>query len=234
MSLIAANECVAALFVYDDGPVRSALGGLTTDKTVDAGSTDLRGNRPGRGMWDDHGMSTVDPVSPERTQFEVRWNRRSFGWNALFLFLVFLGYVAITVLASGSFRLIGVAGIIVFGGVVLYSGVVGAKQLRQRPVLVTLNEFGVTFDRHDPVAWETLREVRFGRVKPRLLFIVHPLHYIAFVPKRAADLHSLTPRKRMTTRIYGTTLVLMTQTVTPSGDDILAAVERLSDVPIRR
>jgi hypothetical protein len=38
----------------------------------------------------------------------------------------------------------------------------------------------------------------------------------------------------MTTRIYGTTLVLMTQTVTPSGDDILAAVERLSDVPIRR
>jgi hypothetical protein len=126
------------------------------------------------------------------------------------------------------------AGTIVFGGVVLYSGVWGARQLGRRPVLVALSEFGVTFDRHDPVAWETLREVRFGRVKPRLLFFVHPLYYIAFVPKLAADLHSLTPRKRMTTRIYGTTLVLMTQTVTPSGDDILAAVERLSDVPIRR
>jgi hypothetical protein len=185
-------------------------------------------------MWDDHGMFTADPVSSERSQFEVRWNRRSFGWNVLFLFLVFLGYSAVTVRASGSSRLVGVAGVVVFGGVVLYSGVWGAKQLRQRPVLVALNEFGVTFDRHDPVAWESLREVRFGRVKPRLLFFVHPLYYIAFVPKRAADVHSLTLRKRMTTRIYGTTLVLMTQTVTPNSDDILAAVERLSDVPIRR
>jgi len=28
--------------------------------------------------------------------------------------------------------------------------------------------------------------------------------------------------------------VLMTETVTPSADDILAAVARLSDVPVRR
>lgn len=185
-------------------------------------------------MWDDYGMSTADRASSERTQFEVRWNRRSFWSNVLFLFLIFLGYVAITVFASGSFRIIGMAGISVFGCVLLYSGVAGANQLQRRPVAVALNEFGVTFDRHDPVAWEALREVRFGRVRPRWFFFVHRLYYIAFVPKRAADLHSLTPRKRMTTRIYGTTLVLITQTVTPSGDDILAAVERLSDVPLRR
>src|ERR1039458_4180218 len=33
---------------------------------------------------------------------------------------------------------------------------------------VVLNEFGVTFDRHDPVAWETIREVHLGRAKPHL------------------------------------------------------------------
>jgi hypothetical protein len=97
-----------------------------------------------------------------------------------------------------------------------------------------MNELGVTFDRHDQVAWEALREVRLVSAKPRLLFIMHPLYCIVFVPKRAADLHRLALSKRTATRKYGTTLMLMTQTVTPSGDDILAAVERLSDVPVRR
>jgi hypothetical protein len=189
---------------------------------------------PSRVLWDDHGMSTADPVSSERAQLEVLWNRRSFWWNVFFLFLVFLVYAAITVLGPNRLRVPGVAGVILFGGVVLYSVVAGTRQLQQRPVGVVLNEFGVTFDRHAPVAWETLREVRFGRVKPRLLFFAHPLHYIAFVPKQAADLHGFKPRKRMATRIYGTTLVLMTQTVTPSSDEILAAVERLSVVPVRR
>jgi hypothetical protein len=34
--------------------------------------------------------------------------------------------------------------------------------------------------------------------------------------------------------MYGTNLLLMTETVTRSGNDILAVVERLSDVPVRR
>ena len=178
-------------------------------------------------------MSTAGGVPSQRPQFEVRWNRRSLGWNTLFLFLVSLVYVAIAVRGSGSFRIVGVAGTIVFLGVALY-GVASTRRLRSSPVAVSMNDFGVAFDRHDQVAWETLREVRLGPVKPRLLFLARPLYYIAFVPKRAADLHRLALRKRMTTRIYGTTLVLITQTVTPSGDDILAAVERLSDVPIRR
>jgi hypothetical protein len=179
-------------------------------------------------------MPNTDRRPSERTEFEVRWNLRSFWWNVLFLFLLFLVYTAIAVLASGYFRLLGVAGAIVFGVMVPYGGVMGAKQLRQRPVAVALNEFGVTFDRHDPVAWETIREVHLGRVKPHRLFFLHPLYYVAFLPKQAADPHSLTPRKRMTNRIYGTTLVLMTNPVIPSGEDILSAVERLSDIPVSR
>src|SRR5262245_57469791 len=35
----------------------------------------------------------------------------------------------------------------------------GGWQIRHRPVAATLDEFGVTFDRHDPAAWEIFREV---------------------------------------------------------------------------
>jgi hypothetical protein len=185
-------------------------------------------------MWDDHDMSNADQTSYERTEFEVRWNQRYFAWNMAGIFLFFLVYVAVAVLASDTFRLVGVAGVIVFGVFMVMGGVSRAKQLRRGPVAVALNEFGVSFYQHDPVAWETLREVRFGRVKPRLLYFTHPLYYIAFVPQKPAKPHSLSPRKRMTIRIYGTTRVLITQTVSPSGEDILAAVERLSDVPVRR
>jgi hypothetical protein len=179
-------------------------------------------------------MSSADRTSPERTELEVRWNQRFFWRNILILVPLFLGYIAIAAFASGTFRLIGVAGVIVFGVVGLYGGGAGGWQIRRRPVAASLSEFGVTFDRHDSAAWEIFREVRFGLVKPRLLFVLRPLHYIAFVPQRAADLPRATLRERLAIRKYGTNLVLMTETVTPSGDDILAAVELLSDVPVRR
>jgi len=179
-------------------------------------------------------VSSAGRTSPERTELEVRWNQRSFRRNILILVPVFLAYIAIAGFASGTFRLIGVAGAIVFGVVALYSGGAGGWQIRRRPVAATLNEFGVTFDRHDSAAWEIFREVRFGRWKPRLLFVLRPLHYIAFVPRRVADLPRATLRERLAVRMYGTNLVLMTETVTPSADDILAAVARLSDVPVRR
>ncbi len=179
-------------------------------------------------------MSSADRTSPERTELEVRWNQRSFRPSILILVPVFPAYIAIAAFASGTFRLIGVAGAVVFGFMVLFIGPAGARQIRRRPVAATLNEFGVTFDRHDSAAWEIFREVRFGLVKPRLLFVLRPLHYLAFVPQRAANLPRATPRERLAIRMYGTNLVLMAETVTPSGADILAVVERLSDVPVRR
>lgn len=171
---------------------------------------------------------------PGRTELEVRWNQRSFRRNILILVPFFLAYLAIAAFASGTFRLIGVVVAIELGVMVLFAGPAYARRIRRRPVAATLNEFGVTFDRHGSVGWEIFREVRFGLVKPRLLFVLRPLHYIAFVPQRAADLPRALPGERLKIRIYGTNLLLMTETVTPSGDDILAAVARLSDVPVRR
>jgi hypothetical protein len=179
-------------------------------------------------------VSSADRASPERTELEVRWNQRSFRQYMLILVPVFLAYIAIAAFVSGTFRLIGVVGVIVFGVAVLYGGGAGGWQIWHRPVAATLNEFGVTFDRHDSAAWEIFQEVRFGRWKPRLLFVLRPLHYIAFVPQRVADLPRATLRERLAIVMYGTNLVLMTETVTPSADDILAAVHRLTDVPVRR
>jgi hypothetical protein len=181
-----------------------------------------------------HAMPSADRSSPEHAGLEIRWDQRFLRRSILMLIPLFLAYVAIAALASGTLRLIGVAGSILFGVVVLPSGGVSARQIRRTPVAAVLDEYGVTFRQHDPAAWEVFREVRFGRVKPRLLFAWRPLHYIAFVPQRPADLPPATPRERLAMRMYGTNLLLMTETVTPSADDILAAVERLSDVPIRR
>jgi hypothetical protein len=54
------------------------------------------------------------------------------------------------------------------------------------------------------------------------------------VPERTSDHPRPTLRERLTIKIYGTNLLLMTQTVTPSANAILAAVQQLSDVPVRR
>ncbi len=128
-------------------------------------------------------VSSADRTSPEHAEVEVRWNQRYLRRTTLILVPVFLAYIVIAAFASGTFRLIRAAGAIVFG-VVLFAGGAGARRIRRRPVAATLNEFGVAFDRHDSAAWEIFREVRLGRVKPRLLFVLRPLHYIAFVPQR--------------------------------------------------
>lgn len=179
-------------------------------------------------------MSDIDQGSSDRAELEVSLNRHSFGRNLLFMALFFLAYIALAIFASGILRVLGVVGAVVFGVIGLCGGIAGTRQNRSRRVLATLNQFGVTFDRREPTAWEKLREVRRGRVKPGLLFVMRPLHYIAFVPNRISDLPGRTARERLAIRMYGTSLVLMTETVVPAGDEILAAVERLSDVPVRR
>ena len=79
-------------------------------------------------------VSSAGRTSPERTELEVRWNQCSFWRNILILVPVFLAYLAIAVFASGTLRLIGVAGAIVFGVMVLFGGPAGARQIQRRPV----------------------------------------------------------------------------------------------------
>jgi hypothetical protein len=178
-------------------------------------------------------MPDSGQVPLERTEFQVRWNRRSYRSQVLLLVPIFLLYAGLTVFGSGTWRVLGIAGVVVFG-LALVAGVAGARKMRRTPVAATLTESGVTVGDHAPVSWGSIREVRLAPVKPQLLFLVRPLHYLAFVPERVSDLPRPKLRERLAIKIYGTNLLLMTQTVTPSADAILAAVQQLSDVPVRR
>jgi hypothetical protein len=178
----------------------------------------------------------VNPLNPpvESAQFEIRWNRRSYRRNVLFLTVLFLGYVAAAIFASGALQLIGLAGAVVFGLIGICGGLAGELQMRRHPVVATLSDSGITIRQRDPVSWEGIREVRLGTVKPRFLFTVRPFHYIAFLPTRTTDLSRLSPRGRLAIKLYGTNLLLITQNVSPAAEDILDAIDRLADVPVRR
>lgn len=185
-------------------------------------------------MCNDPEMSISGQLPLDRANFEIKLDRRSFWLNSLFIALLFLASVALAVVGPARLHLDAIAGAAVFGVIGLSAGLAGARQIRREPVVATLNNAGVTFRRHDLVGWEVLQEVRIGSLKPRLLFALRPLHYIAFLPARTADLPSPKPHEWLAVRLYGTNLLLMTETVTPGAEDILAAVERLSDVPIHR
>jgi hypothetical protein len=185
-------------------------------------------------LCNDAGVTTSGQVPVEGTQFQVSWNRRSFRRKVLLAVVVFLAYAALAVFTSGMWQLLGVVFAIVFGLMGLCLGIVGELQMRRSPMAATLSDFGVTIRRRDPVAWEDIREVRLGTVKPRSLFMSRRPPCIAFLPIRAADVSRLSPRERMAIKLYGTHLLLVAERVTPSAEDILDAIERLSHVPVYR
>lgn len=79
-------------------------------------------------------MPNADQTSYARTEFEVRWNQRSLNRNMAGMFLFFLVYVAIALIASDTLQLIGVAGVIMIGGVLAIGALSRVKQLRRGPV----------------------------------------------------------------------------------------------------
>lgn len=59
-------------------------------------------------------MTSGDRISTEAPDFEILWNRRSFGRNLLLLFVIFLVYIAIAIFPSNTLRVIGIVGAIAF------------------------------------------------------------------------------------------------------------------------
>jgi hypothetical protein len=187
-----------------------------------------------RCVCNDAGVTTSGQVPVEGTQFQVSWNRHSFRRKVLPAVVLFLAYAALAVFTSGTWQLIGVVFTIAFGLIGLCLGIAIELRIRRSPMAATLSDFGVTIRRRDPVGWEDIGEVRPGTVKPRSLFMSRRLPYIAFLPTRAADVSRLSPRERLATKLYGTHLVLLTEMVNPAAEDILDAIERLSNVPVYR
>jgi hypothetical protein len=176
-------------------------------------------------------VTTSGQVPVEGTQFQVSWNRHFLRRKVLLVVVLFLAYVALAVFTSGAWQLLGVAAAIAIGLMGLCLGIVGELQMRRSPMAATLSDFGVTIRRRDPVGWEDIREVRLRTVKPRPLFPSQRLHCIAFLPARAADVSRLSSRERLLIKQYGTHVLLVTERVNPAAEDILDAIERLSNVP---
>jgi hypothetical protein len=187
-----------------------------------------------RFVCNDAGVTTSGQVPVEGTPFQVGWNRHFFRRNLLLAVVGFLAYAALAVFTSGTWQLIGVVFAIVFGLSGLCLGVAAELQMRRSPMAATLSDFGITIRRRDPVGWEDIREVRLGTVEPRFLLAPRRLHYIAFLPTRAADVSRLSPRERLIIKLYGTHLFLVTERVNLAAEDILDAIERLSNVPVHR
>lgn len=83
--------------------------------------------------------------------------------------LIFLLYAGLAEFGSSSWRVPGIASVIVFG-LILMIGAAGAWRMWRSPVAATLTESGVTVGDHALVGWESIREVRLAPVKPELLF----------------------------------------------------------------
>ena len=179
-------------------------------------------------------MTTSGQVPVEGTQFQVSWNRHSLRRKVLLIVVLFLAYAALAVFTSGMWQVIGVAGAIASGLIGLCLAIAGELQMRRSPMAATLSDFGVTIRRRDPVGWEDIREVRLRTVKPRSILTSQRLHYIAFLPTRAADVSRVSPRERLAIKLYGTHNALVTERVNPAAEDILDAIERLSNVPVYR
>lgn len=182
----------------------------------------------------DEGTVTVGGFTPKGPDLEIRWDRTYFRRVLVAGLVALLAVGAIDLLAFGE----NWRGDIVIAIACCLPPLVRAaresSRARRAPVAAKLDDFGVTFDRHGPVAWDSFREVHLGLAKPHVLFVFHPLHYVAFLPKRGVALPMRTRREGHFARAYGSPLVLMTHTVTPSAGAILSAVERLSDVRVSR
>jgi hypothetical protein len=143
-------------------------------------------------------------------------------------------------------RWLAIACIAVFAAA-LVLGAVSFVRSRGKPWQVRLGADGVEARGFDTVPWSALAEVRISRLRPRWFFVLQPKRYrvIAFVPREPGTLpatvvydpfldgkqssHRMT---RLRTKLYGGPLILFTQSLDATADEITDAIRRLSDVPV--
>ncbi|MDN7122178.1 hypothetical protein INN71_12345 [Nocardioides sp. ChNu-153] len=140
-----------------------------------------------------------------------------------------------------------VIGMVVFGWVVLL-GVRSVLRTRRSSWELRLDHDGVTVRDHPTVPWSGLRQVRVTGLRPRWMFWASfGYRVVAFVGRPGIDLPSL-PSSRLTGPVtvagtlgvrlrqcwYGTQLLVMPYAVDASAATIADAVQRFSDVPVRR
>lgn len=132
-------------------------------------------------------------------------------------------------------------GVAVFG-LVLLIGFYGLVRARPAAWELRLDADGVTVRGQATKPWSDFAEVRVTGMRPTWFFLVS-LGYrvVAFVGRPGVELPTLPSARggrfsgsaRLRQRWYGTQLLLMPYAFDASTNDIVRAVERFSDVPVR-
>jgi len=145
---------------------------------------------------------------------------------------------------------LAVGGVALFG-VPIAIGLAQAARARRAPWELRLDHMGVTVRGHDRVPWSDVEEVRVSRLTPRWLwaprftprFLRVDDDVVSFVPSPGVEvppLPSMAGRgrwgrfhHRRRQREYDTQLVVLLMTYDTSVGELVAAVERWSNVPVR-
>ena len=156
---------------------------------------------------------------------------------------VLAGYVALGA-ADVLPRWIVLSGVVVFG-VVLVVGLITLLRARRAPEELRLDAAGVTARGAALRPWSDIAEVRVTGLRPRWVFPVS-LGYrmVTFVPRPGIVLTPL-PSARLRGRLeswaaarrdrwYGSQLIVAPYAFDATTEELLDAVRRFSDVPVRR
>jgi hypothetical protein len=165
--------------------------------------------------------------------FELTASRSKLMRSLLLGLVVFGGLSAANLLLGNT-----VAGAVsaVMGVALLVVGLAGLAQGRR--VLVTIGPDGVTPGKGALLPWSDLEALRLTRMRPRLFLVTSRMKLLVFVPRdpeRAiAPLTGMWKRTaRMTSHLYGGSLVIQRSVIDESFDDIITAVHRFAPVPVR-
>jgi hypothetical protein len=150
-----------------------------------------------------------------------------------------LGYVLAWVF-GGLPTWLAAAGVLLFGGVIVF-GLVTSRRLRPHRPALRLDAAGVTVPGADTVPWSRLSGVVVGPMRPTWLVGSRRLQLVSFLPAPGAELPGPPhpngrPQgwgQRVRQHLYGTNLVVLASALTADGDQISAAAQALGGLPVR-
>lgn len=170
---------------------------------------------------------------------EVEFSGRTQVRTLIELGVFVLGYVLAWVFGVVPTWL-AVAGVLLFGGLIVFSLVTSRRLKPNRPAL-RLDAGGVTVPGAVTVPWSRLSGVVVGPMRPTWLVGSRRLQLVSFLPGPGAELPgppqpSGRPQSwghRLRRRLYGTNLVVLASALTSDGDQIAAAAQALGGLPVR-
>ena len=128
--------------------------------------------------------------------------------------------------------LIGVAGMLVFGGVAILTTVVVIRNKE----LGRLSVQGLTLEGGSLIPWPGISSVAIGLMRPKALFWMQPLRTVEFLPTDQGAARRALPRSRakwlQSTRLYGTPILLMEKTLVMTAEEVVTAVQSFAHLEV--